>query len=247
VLTDAVGGRFPAADGSVVVVPPWQDGVEAVVVLTGHAVIATTLPLDAVLAAGADGFGGATLPPLLTLMAGDGGEVECLDVLLGARGTGGRRLPRSPALEDHPRARHARHWRANVRVHGDDRGLLVLADGVAGLPQLSYEVPPDRRGSGNGRALLTDGLSLLPRDAPVLTAVAPGNAASLRAVLAAGFTPLGSVQLVHPGRAGGRAPGGRQVRGSGRAPPPPGWPVSPGVPRRGPACWATRSSRPGPG
>ena len=197
-LLGAVGGRFPLADGRVVVAPPWQDGVEAVVVFTGHAVIATTLPLDAVLAAGADGFGGATLPPLLRLMTGQDGDVECLDVLLGARGTGGGRLPQVPAAGTHPRAMHARHWRTNIRVHGDDRGLLVLADGVAGLPQISYEVPLHLRGRGNGRSLLADGLALVDRNEPVLTAVAPGNAASLRAVLAAGFLPLGSVQLVRP-------------------------------------------------
>jgi hypothetical protein len=197
-LTDAVGDRFPVADGTVSVVPALQDGVEAVVAFTGHAVIATTLALDAVLAAGADGFGGATLPTLLTLMSGDGGEVECLDVLLGARGTGGGRLPRCPSADTHPRAMHARHWRSNVRVHGDDRGLLVLADGVAGLKQISYQVPPHARGRGLGRSLLADGLALVDRDEPVLTAVAPGNAASLRAVLAAGFVPLGSVQLVRP-------------------------------------------------
>jgi hypothetical protein len=204
VLTGAVDGRFPAADGSVVVVPPWQDGVEAVVSFTGHAVVATTLPLEAVLAAGADAFGGATLPKLLTLMAGEDGEVECLDVLLGAHGTGGGHLTRSVALEDHPRAAHARHWRTNVRAYGDDHGLLVVADGVAGLPQLSYEVPPHHRDRGNGRTLLRTGLSLIPRGSPVLTAAAPGNAASLRAILAAGFEPLGSVQLVHPGPARSR-------------------------------------------
>jgi hypothetical protein len=200
VLADAVDGRFPAADGGVAVVPPWQDGVEAVISFTGHVLIATTLPLAALLDAGADAFGGATLPTLLTRMAGEDGEVECLDVLLGARGTGGGHLPRAPQLDGHPRAVHARHWRTNVRAYGDDRGLLVVAAGVAGLPQLSYEVPPGDRNRGNGRALLSAGLSLIPEGSPVLTAAAPGNAASLRAILATGFTPLGSVQLVHPGR-----------------------------------------------
>jgi len=33
---------------------------------------------------------------------------------------------------------------------------------------------------------------------PVLAAVAPGNARALRTFLAAGYTPLGSVQLVVP-------------------------------------------------
>jgi hypothetical protein len=195
VLTDAVGGRFPLADGRVVVAPPWQDGVEAVVVFTGHAVIATTLPLDAVLAAGADGFGGATLPPLLTLMTGEGGEVECLDVLLGARGTGGGRLPPSPSAETHPRAMHARHWRTNVRVHGDDRGLLLLVDGIAGLPQISYEVPLRLRGRGNGRSLLADGLALVDRGEAVLTARRPRQRA-----LSCRDCPAARARTYDPGR-----------------------------------------------
>jgi RimJ/RimL family protein N-acetyltransferase len=34
---------------------------------------------------------------------------------------------------------------------------------------------------------------------PVVAAVAPGNAASLRALLSAGFVPLGSLQLFRRG------------------------------------------------
>jgi L-amino acid N-acyltransferase YncA len=85
-----------------------------------------------------------------------------------------------------------------VRLLGDERGLVTLSRGLGGLLELSFEVDADRRGAGLGRSLLRDALAVAPAGEPVLAAVAPGNAASLRALLAAGFTPLGSVQLVHP-------------------------------------------------
>jgi GNAT superfamily N-acetyltransferase len=180
------------------VVPPYLDGVEAVVGFTGHAVVATRLPLAALVDAGADGFGGAVSIPVMTRLAGDGGTVDVLDALLVARGTGGGRLPARPDLEVHPRVGFARAWRSELRVHGDDRGVVVLARGLGGLLEVSFEVDADSRGAGRGRRLLVEALALAPPGEPVLAAVAPGNAASLRAALAAGFVPIGSVQLVRP-------------------------------------------------
>jgi len=200
VLRDAADRRFPPADGEVEVVPPYLDGVEAMVSLTGHAVAATRVPARVLREAGADGFAGATSAAVLATLAGRGGEVDVLDALLVARGTGRTGLPERRDLADHPRVRYAQTWRSDVHVHGDERGLVTVARGIGGLPELSFEVVPGRRGWGVGRALLTDGLGLVPEGEPVLAAVAPGNAASLRAVLAAGFVPVGSVQLLRPGR-----------------------------------------------
>jgi L-amino acid N-acyltransferase YncA len=90
---------------------------------------------------------------------------------------------------------YARQFRHRVQVWADRRGLVTLAHGLAGLTELSFEVPAGLRGQGLGRELLTEACGLVPAGEPVLAAVAPGNAASLRAVLAAGFRPLGSVQL----------------------------------------------------
>jgi hypothetical protein len=87
-----------------------------------------------------------------------------------------------------------------VRVFGYERGLVTLARGLGGLLELSFEVDAARRGAGLGRALLGEAPALAPAGEPVLGAVAPGNAASLRALLATGFTPLGSVQLLRPAR-----------------------------------------------
>jgi GNAT superfamily N-acetyltransferase len=200
ILRAAAGGEFPPVDGLVDVVPPYLGGVEAVVAFTGHAVVATRLPLGALVAAGADGFAGATSIPVMTLLAGEGGTVDVLDALLVAPGTGGGTLPARTDLDDHPRVGYARAWRRDVRVFGDERGMVTLSRGLGGLLELSFEVDADRRGAGLGRGLLQVALALAPPDEPVLAAVAPGNAASLRALLAAGFTPLGSVQLVRPAR-----------------------------------------------
>jgi len=205
VLAEAAAGRFPPVDGRVEVVPPYLDGVEAMVSFTGHAVAVTSLPLERLLAAGADGFAGATSAPVMAELAGPDGELDVLDVLLAAPGTGPPGRPGNSAigerrdLDDHPRVRYARRHRGDVRVYGDDRGLVTLSRGLGGLPELSFAVPSAQWGRGMGRSLLADARDLVHAGEPLLAAVAPGNAASLRALLSAGFVPLGSVQLVHPG------------------------------------------------
>jgi hypothetical protein len=163
---------------------------------TGHAVAVTELPVEALLAAGADGFAGATSAAVTGLLAGPDGVPDVLDALLVGFGGGGGGLPERPDLAEHPRVGYARTFRDDVRVHADDRGLVTLARGLGGLTELSFEVPADRRGRGHGRGLALDALHLVPPGEPVLAAVAPGNAASLRALLAAGLTPIGSVQLI---------------------------------------------------
>jgi hypothetical protein len=199
-LVRAAAGAFPPADGSVLVVPPYRVGTEAVVGLPGFAVVATEVPEVAVKAADADGFGGATGLPVLCLLAGPVGAVDTLDVLLAGSGTGRSRLPERSDLVGHPRVTHARAWRDSVQVHGDERGLVILARGVGGLPELGYAVAPAAHGTDAARELLREGLGLVPAGEPVLLAIAPAEAASLRCALTAEFTPIGSVQLVRPGR-----------------------------------------------
>jgi hypothetical protein len=147
---------------------------------------------------------------VLALLAGEQGtgtgtgtgEVGCLDAVLVGRGRGGTcRLVERPDLEDHPRVLHARSWRDDVRVlgrrPGEGRGgLVTLARGIAGLPELSIAV--DTVGRGHGAELLADALALPRYGDPVWACVAPGNVASLRLFLRAGFEPVASVQLVRP-------------------------------------------------
>jgi ribosomal protein S18 acetylase RimI-like enzyme len=200
-LIDAVcAGRFVAVDGGVTVVPPSHPAVETVVAFTGHAVIATALSSDVVAAQRPDGFGGAVAPRFLLWLAGERGEVGSHDVLLAAKGLGEPALPARDDLQDHPRVEHARTLRRDVRVFGDDRGLVTRGIGIGGHIEVSVEVAPERRNQGVGRQLVLSALGLIAVGQTVVAEVPPGNAQSLRAFLAAGFTPIGSAVHVRPRR-----------------------------------------------
>lgn len=201
-LRDAAAGRFPPADGGWHRELPWRPDVEAVVAFTGHAVLVVGHDVDDATLASLhpDGVGGAHHPDVVAALA-DGGDIDCLDALLVAPGVGGpKALPWRTDLDEHPRVRHARQWRREVRVAGDERGFVTVGLGVGDLAEVSVEVVAGRRGAGDGRALAAAALTVVPPEEPLLAAVAPGNAASLRAFLAAGFVPIGSVQLYRPRR-----------------------------------------------
>lgn len=170
------------------------------VAFTGHAVFAFD-ELDAVRLTelGVDGFGGAHHPRVIAELAGPAGVIDSLDLLTVARGTGGGSglVPR-PDLVEHPRAQLARRIRGDVRIWGypESTTLVTISSGVAGLRELSFELDPRLRGRGGAIALLADALALVPAGELVVACVAPGNVASLRALLRAGFGPVASIQLV---------------------------------------------------
>lgn len=196
-------GQFPAPDGGWHRLPPWRTGLGAVLAFTGHAVIVADEEVtDARLAAlGIDGFGGAHHPRVVSDLAGPDGWIDSLDLLLVGRGAGGPTpLVQRADLASHTRLDFARSVRADITVWGYPEGdsVVALSRGVAGLPELSFELEPQLRGGGAGTRLVADGLTLLPAGTLVVAAVAPGNAASLRAVLRCGFTPVASMQLYRP-------------------------------------------------
>lgn len=199
VLHAAAAGEFPPVDGQVVFLPPLPRGQQAVVSLTGRAYLATDHRFPNL-----DGFGSALHPSVLSDLAGPTGEIGTLDVTLWATGGGGGALSPRPDLMAHPRVRHALTVRENVRVYGDARGLVTVAAGLAGRTEISVEVfPLDRVPTGPhrvsaGRELIREAVRLVPAGEPVFAAVAPGNARSLRAFLAEGFTPLGSEVIIQP-------------------------------------------------
>jgi len=199
-ITAAADRRFPVADGGWRRVPPWRPELEAVVSFTGHAVmvLGDDMPEGRLDASTIDGFGGAHDPRVITALAGPDAWIDSLDALLVRRGAGGtpRLVPR-PDLAHHPRAQFAARIRDDIGIFGYPEGrrsaLAVIGRGVAGLPEISFEIETDRRGGGT--ALVQDALGLVPSEQLVVAAVAPGNAASLRALLTAGFVPVGSMQL----------------------------------------------------
>jgi GNAT superfamily N-acetyltransferase len=204
-ITAAAAGQFPVADGGWRRVPPWRQGLEAVIAFTGHAVLAVApdIPDRLLVSLGVDGFGGAHHPRLVMALAGPGGWIDSLDLLLAGRGGVHAGVPSRlvdrPDLATHPRAAFAAGLRDQPRLLGypdrHRRDLAIVSRGIAGLTELSFELEPGHRGQGRGAELIRDALSAIPSGDLVMAAVAPGNAASLRALLSAGFAPLGSLQL----------------------------------------------------
>jgi hypothetical protein len=200
-VLDAVArGSFPPPDGRVDVLAPDPWGWSAIVALTGHAYVLADVDPDALRAAGADGFGGASRPDVQRLVAGPDGDIGALDAVLVGRGEPGPVLARRDDLDDHPRVRRALVHRHDVAVHGDDTGLVVVGRGLVGRRELAVELldPTGAGGGGHGRRLIRAGLATLAVGEPCWAQVTPGNAASLRAFLACGFVPIGSEILIRP-------------------------------------------------
>ena len=201
IVLAAAADRFPPPDGGVIVVPPDRTtGLHAVLSFTGHAVVATDRSLDEVLALGIDGFDGTLAPDALRALAGPDGWIGVLDVVLVARGTGGGGTTLRPADPDAEllRVGYAAATRVDVRVMGDPRGLITIGRGLGGRTEIGWEVVENRRSQGVGRALLVDLLAEMPVGAPIFASCAPGNARSLRALLAAGFQVIGAENLIRP-------------------------------------------------
>ncbi len=219
-LLDAAEDRFPPVNGRITVVPPLAAPPEsaaagyeinAVMAFTGHAFIATSVDESSLIAAGADGYGGASSPDVLRLIAGapsgDGrdAQIGVLDATLVGRGLGGgsASLEERTDFDDHRRVRHARAIRHDVRVLGDERGLVTIASGLAGRPEISVEADAEGQGRGWGRSLVVDALRLFPEGATVFAAVAPGNARSFRMFASLGFVVIGGeVVILRPSSTG---------------------------------------------
>jgi hypothetical protein len=203
IVLAAAADRFPPPDGGVIVVPPDRTtGLHAVLSFTGHAVVATDRSEEEVLALGIDGFDGTLAPDALRALAGPDGWIGVLDVVLVARGTGGGGTtlrPEGPDAE-HLRVDYATSTRVDVRVLADQRGLITIGRGLGGRTEIGWEVVETRRSQGVGRSLLVDLLQEMPVGAPIFASCAPGNARSLRSLLAAGFRVIGAENLIRPVR-----------------------------------------------
>ena len=170
------------------------------VAFTGRVMVAADVAAEWVRAQLPDGDLCAPLnPPFLTALSGrTGRRVNNIDmVMLASRATGG------PAVDvrlvddaDHPRVRRAHRYRDDVHVYLADGGVLILGRGLAGRWEAAVEIDPYRQGQGLGRALAAAARHLVPEDRPVWAQIAPGNAASVRAFLAAGYSPIGAEALL---------------------------------------------------
>lgn len=192
---------LPPADGSLRVVGQPAGNAAAVVSFTGHIVVAADIRPEWVRERLRPGqLSEAYLPPFLGALAeAVGRRVNAIDMVLVAP-------PLRPATEpplterdlDHPRVRRARRYRRDVRVWTTDGGVVSVGRGLAGRWEVGLEVADGYRGRGLGRALATAARGLVPDGRPIWAQVAPGNAASVRAFLAAGYAPVGMEAMLVP-------------------------------------------------
>lgn len=195
-LHDAADGRFPPPDGSVAVMPAPPGRSDAVLAFTACSVIAAPLPADDVLAELDPADLGAAMSPrflvwLASRLAAEPGAYDLVLVADPLPGTS--RLEERADLDAHPRVQRSRAYRDDVGVYAGESGIATVGRGLAHRLEVSIEVDPAARGSGRGRSLALAARCLA--DEPIFAQVSPGNSASLRAFLAAGYRPIGSEVL----------------------------------------------------
>jgi GNAT superfamily N-acetyltransferase len=190
------------ADPWLQLVPPPSPGRAAVVSFPAYVVVAATVDrpwLDSWM--GDDDYGTPLGPSFLgaleEILRVRAGNLDAVLLATPLPGDPPLRLTRVTA-DDHPRVIRAHRYRSDVRVWTSDHGILVLGRGLAGRWEAAFEVDESARGHGHGRALAGAARHLVPDGRPVWAQCAPGNAASLRALLAAGYTPVGSEVLLLP-------------------------------------------------
>ncbi|OQO95022.1 N-acetyltransferase [Saccharomonospora piscinae] len=209
-FSEAARGVFPEPDFSVRI-GPLCGPAAAVVAFTDCVVVATPMGVRwwrEVLADGADPMHPRVLLTLADALGTTVGENEAVLAAAPSRTVSLARSVRLVPFDDgHPRVARARRYRDDVRawttVEGD--GLLVVGRGLAGRWEMSMDVAPRARTRGLGRALAAAARAHVPRGQAVYAQVAPGNAASLRALLAAGYHPVAQEVLFPLRPAGGSA------------------------------------------
>jgi GNAT superfamily N-acetyltransferase len=206
ILRDIERGVFPAPDLGVTVVPAPSPRETCVVALTGHIVIAADVDPAWIAELIPPGdLSAPSNPPFLSALEElTGRRVNAIDAMLLAPALTDP-AERTAAIadltelvdHDHPRVERAWRYRDDVRVYGDPHGSLVLTGrGLAGRLECALEVPETARGQGIGRHLATAARALVPPGTHLWAQITPGNAASLRTFLAAGYKPIGSEALL---------------------------------------------------
>ena len=200
ILDSVAAGQFPPADGRVTILPQPCARDAGVVGFTAHAVVFADAEPEWVAAQLPEDDLGAPLSPwfLHALAERTGREAHQTDLVACATA-----LPGPPPVDltpeadpAHPRIVRALRFRDDVRAWEAPGGVVLLGRGIGGRWEVALEVDPDSRGTGLGRSLAMAARHLVPGGAPVWAQVAPGNAASIRAFLAAGFRPVGAEALL---------------------------------------------------
>jgi len=203
-LARVAAGDHPPADGTVTVLPPPDERSHGVLAFTAHhVVIADVTPEWARERLPPGDLSAPLNPPFLAaLEQATGRSVNNVDAVLVTRTEPGRPAValRAASARNHARVVRADRYRTDVRVWTCEGGIVLLGRGLAGRWEVAVEVDPHLRGRGLGRRLFTAARYLLADLAdpsePLWAQVAPGNVASVRALLDAGYRPAAAEALL---------------------------------------------------
>ena len=181
-LLAAAHGDHPPPDGFVEVMPSPGGPADAIVDFTAHLVVAADVPADDVLNALPTGDLSAWTHPSFQLWLAErlGTKPGSRDLVMAAPATDHADLELMPRddLGD-----------------AEELGVLVVGRGLAGRMECAFEVEPAARHRGLGRRLALAARTFVPDGKAIFAQVAPGNVASVRALLSAGFRPIGGEVL----------------------------------------------------
>jgi len=197
ILDAAAHGNFPDPDGTINITPPAPGDTQGVVAFTAHHVIAAAADSEAVRSRlDPTDLGSPLLPGFLEWLGRETGrQPGNLDLVLAALASGAGTDLEPIDDPGHPRVARALKHRSSARIHGTESGLFVIGRGLARRWEVSIQVRRGDRGTGLGTDLASAARDSLPEGTPLFAQVAPGNSASLRAFLGAGFAPIGAEVL----------------------------------------------------
>jgi GNAT superfamily N-acetyltransferase len=206
ILNAAAVGQYPPSDGTVTILPQPCDRDAGVFSMTGCAVVFADTDPDWVIAQLPPGDLSAPLsaPFLAALARRLGRGAHSVDMVTCAPALPGPPPPDIPLAElttsgaepAHPRVARALRYRDEVRAWQTTGGVVLVGRGLTRRLEVAVEVDPEHRGRGLGTRLATAARHLLPAGTTLWAQIAPGNAASVRAFLRAGFRPVGAEALL---------------------------------------------------
>jgi hypothetical protein len=204
VFSDLANGTFPSVDLRTEAIPGPEGAVAAALAFTGHCIIAADVDPSWVIERCPPGDLLAALSPAFLVALGERvrGAAGSLDVVFCAAGVDGEPelcLRQCGESRDHPRVQRSMSLRRAVAAYEtpDGAAVLTVGRGLAGRWEAGFEVAPQQRNRGLGRSLVAAARHLVPPGELLFMQVAPGNIASIRAVLAGGFQPVGAEVLFH--------------------------------------------------
>jgi GNAT superfamily N-acetyltransferase len=196
-LAEVAQGRHPPADGKVTVMRPPDERLSGVLAFTAHHVVVADVSPDWVRTRLRPGDLSAPLnPPFLAALSEHiGRTVSSIDAVMVAPAAAGAAPVDLRSVEPVPHP-----YRTELRSWICDGGVVTLGRGLANRWEVAVEVQRRARGHGLGRALFAAARHLAADlsglDEPVWAQVAPGNVASVRALLEAGYRPGGAEALL---------------------------------------------------